>query len=605
MTDSLAHRGPDDAGIELLGPIGLGHRRLRILDLSSRGHQPMSTADSRLTIVYNGEVYNFQELRRELEDDGIAFRSETDTEVVLQAYARWGLDAFERFNGMFALAIWEADTERLVLARDRFGIKPLYWASTPTGVVFGSEIKALLASGRVERRLDTVGLHEYSYYGAALGERTLFSGIEKLLPGRLLLCDKSGNVQRTFWSAEHVQVAKVSAAEAAREVRARLEAAVERHLIADVPVAVFLSGGIDSSAITALASRTYHGSLRTYSVGFDFDRGANELPKARRLAERLSTEHTELHLEGSRVGEVIEALVDCHDQPFGDAAGIPLYLLCQQLGESVKVVLQGDGGDEMFAGYRRYAVLRYAWLWRNAARVKPLLDAIAPRNPRYDRLARFLDAIGETDGAMRMARLLTQEPFVPSPLAGLSEDLANETSRSDPFLRYRELSERLAHLDPVQSMLHVDASILLPDIFCEKVDRTTMAHGIEVRVPFLDADLSSYAMSLPSPLKVHRGQKKWILRKALRGIVPDDVLDGPKTGFGVPYGYWLRDKLRPMLREVVLDNALSELFNATVLEKWIEEHRTGLRDHGYRLYKMLSLGLWYRRYIQGTPDPVV
>lgn len=486
MTRSLAHRGPDDEGIDLLGPTGLGHRRLCILDLSSRGHQPMSTPDGRFTIVYNGEVYNFPELRKDLEADGVSFRSHTDTEVVLEAYARWGPDSFERLNGMFALAIWEVDTQRLVLARDRFGIKPLYWARIPTGIIFGSEIKALLASGRVERRLDTAALHEYSYYGAGLGERTMYSGIRKLLPGQWLSCTESGIEQRAFWTVEQIVRRDVSAAEATREVRARLESAVKRHLVADVPVAVFLSGGIDSSAITALASPAYEGSLKIYSVGFDFDLGVNELPNARRIVERFSTDHRQLHREGGRVGEVIKTKVERHDQPFGDATGIPLYLLCQQLGECVKVVLHGDGGDEMFAGYSRYVMLRHA----GETRVKPVLDVIAPRHPLYARLARFLDAIGGPDckpgcsPRNRSYRRRWQASLMILRLICVDQ-IHSRATASSPI--------GCPELDPVQSMWHVDPSILLPDNFGEKVDRNTMAHGIEVRVPFLDTDLATYA----------------------------------------------------------------------------------------------------------------
>ena len=553
MTASLAHRGPDGSGLEVDGPIGLGHRRLRILDLTPRGRQPMSTSDGRFTIVYNGEVYNFRELREELEGKGVRFRSGTDTEVVLEAYAHYGTDVVSRLNGMFAFGIWERDRERLVLARDRFGIKPLFWSATPGGLTFGSEIKALLRSGRVDRGVDPGSLHEYVFYGTTHGRKTLFDRVHQLLPGHLLIGERGGTTEHAFWRVEYTEAVNAPAERAAVEVRKRLEESVKRHLVADVPVSVFLSGGIDSTAITAFASRAYGQPLRTYSVGFDFDQGVNELPKARRMAEHFGTDHHELHLEGSRVGAVIESLVEAHDQPFGDAAGVALHLLCRELGDSEKVVLQGDGGDEMFAGYRRYAMLRHAAWFRLAAQLKPFFDPFARRNRHYIRYGRFVEACGDPSPHMRMARLLTQEPLEPSPLEGLAGPLATEAARADAFSRYRELAERLSSLDDVQRMLWTDASIILPDIFCAKVDRTTMAHGIEVRVPFLDTSLAGYAMGLPSELKVRRGEKKWILRQALRGTVPDEILDGPKTGFGVPAGFWLREKLRPMLQEVVLD----------------------------------------------------
>ncbi|HEV2149057.1 MAG TPA: asparagine synthase (glutamine-hydrolyzing), partial [Longimicrobiaceae bacterium] len=363
MTSRLAHRGPDDRGVAVRGGVALGQTRLSIIDLSEAGHQPMSSPDGQVTLVYNGEVYNFRELRARLESQGAAFRGRSDTEVVLAAYLAWGLDALPLLDGMFALAVWDGRNGELHLARDRFGIKPLYYRAEGGSLAFASEIKAILAGG-APREVDWEGLHEYLWYGNALGENTLFHGIRRVPPGHRLTWGPDGLRVAPFWLLEDVPPVADDVETATAGVRERLEGAVRSHLVSDVPVGVFLSGGIDSSAITAFASRHHGGRLKTFSVGFDFDRGVNELPRARRVAQHFGTDHRELHVAGADIRGVVERLVRCHDEPFGDAANIPLYLLCEQLGGEVKVVLQGDGGDELFAGYRRYEILARERSWR-------------------------------------------------------------------------------------------------------------------------------------------------------------------------------------------------------------------------------------------------
>jgi len=602
MARTLRHRGPDDSGVNVVGPAGLGHTRLSILDLTEAGHQPMQTGDGRVTLVYNGEIYNFPELRRRLEGEGVGFRSRSDTEVVLQAYVRWGIDCFAMLNGMFALALWDSRSQTLHLARDRFGIKPLYYCVLGSGLVFGSEIKAIIASGRVRRDISWHALHEFMYYGNALGSHTFFDGVVKLLPAHRLTFSRNGLITSAYWSLDHVHPVTDGLETATGTIRHRLTEAVGSHLLSDVPVGVFLSGGIDSSAITALASKQYHGRLKTFSVGFDFDRGVNELPKAKFVAKRFDTEHHELHVAGASMPAVIERLIRCHDEPFSDAANVPLYLLCEQLKGSIKAVLQGDGGDEMFGGYRRYNVMSQEGLWRWASRAALGISTLAPRSPVYHRAVRFFRAMVHPDPAMRFALLLTPETLESPPTRVLAAEIRSEVEQFDPFARYREVSDRLHHLDGVQRLLYTDACILLPDTYLEKVDKATMAHGIEVRVPFLDAELSSYAMGLPSRMKIRRGQKKWILRRALRGIVPDRILDGSKVGFGVPVDYWMRVPLADYLRSVVLDRSILEsgLFDRAAVEHTIHQHLAGRKNDGDLLYKLLNLALWYGFYMRCT-----
>jgi asparagine synthase (glutamine-hydrolysing) len=500
---------------------------------------------------------------------------------------------------MFAFAFWDARERRLQLARDRFGIKPLYYHRWPSGIAFGSEIKALLPCGRISRRIDFAALHEYLWYGNALGERTLYADVRELPPAHCLTLSRSGAELEAWWSLEDVEPSHETLAEAEARLRADLDAAVRRHLVSDVPVGVFLSGGIDSSTLTAIASRHYAGRLKTYSVGFDFDKGVNELAAARRVAEHFGCDHHELHVAGGDLGSLLETLVRCHDEPFADAANLPLYLLCRELHGAVKVVLQGDGGDEMFAGYRRYRMLQMRSAWRAAALATAPFAGLLERHPLSRRFARMAAAAGRGASAERMALLLTTETLREPPARILAPELRAETARHDPFARYRELDARFASLEPVQRMLYVDASVILPDTFLEKVDKSTMAHGVEVRVPLLDAELARTALSLPAKWKARTREGKWILKRALRGIVPDEVLDRPKTGFGVPFSWWLRAPLAPFLQSVLFDDATRRagLFDEAALRVCVDEHVSGRADRGFLLYKALILALWHRAYV--------
>jgi asparagine synthase (glutamine-hydrolysing) len=600
MTRTLRHRGPDDQGIHVDGPLGLGHRRLAIIDLSPTGHQPMASPDGGAVIVYNGETYNFPELRAELEARGHRFRGGSDTEVVLAAWREWGPESFRRLNGMFALAIWDAARRALFLARDRFGIKPLFYRIRDGPLVFGSEIKAILAHGG-PGELDWGFLHEYVYYGNSLLERSPFADVRKLRPGHYLRFDEHGASEHAWWRIEDLGERDVDPGELRERTRDLLERAVKRHLISDVPVAVFLSGGIDSSAVTAFAARHYSGKLRTFSVGFDFA-PADERPVARRVAAELGTDHHELFVTTHDLEGVIADLVHSHDEPFADAANIPLVLLCRQLrGMDVKVALQGDGGDEIFAGYRRYNVLSYEWFWRLLARPGLAGLALLPERPLRFRLQRFLRAMAERDPIVRLALLMTAEDRESRPERILSAEVRRAIEGGDAFRAYREVGERLRRLDPVQRSLYVDCELLLPDQFLPKVDRATMSQGIESRVPFLDAELTEYVIPLPSRHKVKRLQKKHLLREALRGVLPDWVLDRPKHGFDVPYSQWLRGRLRGFLESVLLDptRPSARLFDRGPLERALAQHVAGVRDNGFLLYKALNLALWYDAYLAG------
>jgi asparagine synthase (glutamine-hydrolysing) len=600
MVALVSHRGPDFRDAMASGPVALGHARLSVIDLSDDGRQPMNSADNRFTIVYNGEVYNFQELRRKLESTGVVFRSKSDTEVVLQVFLHWGVKALRCLNGIFAFAIWDRKEERLHLVRDRFGVKPLYYRlEIGGGLSFGSEIKAVLAAGGGAGSINWQSLHEFMYFGTGgLGSRTLIAGVLKLEAGQYLEFSRSGAQRKAYWEFNQAEVQLEAGIDPIFRVRGLLEAAVRRQLISDVPVGVFLSGGIDSSAVTAFASRHYGAGLKTYAVGFDFAADSNELPKAAAVAKHFGTDHHELFVQGVDLPAVIETLVVSHDDPFSDAANIPLYLLCKELGGGVRVVLQGDGGDELFGGYRRYALLAHERLMRFVASGGKLARWLPLGQVRGRRVRRMVDIWQEKDPAVRMALLMAQDERTPSPLRVLGPAVRALAEKQDPFARYREIGSRLMELDPVQRMLWTDMQILLPDIFLEKVDKSTMAWGVEARVPFLDHELADYVMALPATLKMERGEPKALLKRALRGVVPDFVLDAPKMGFGVPYGRWLRGPLAGFARERIGAGLATKagLIDGAVSVRLLDEHISGRDDHGFLLWKTLNLALWYEHY---------
>ena len=594
---TINHRGPDAYGSYSDENVWLGHVRLSIIDLSDAASQPMATEDGRFVISYNGEVYNFRELTRSLSLNSL--RSHSDTEVVLQSFVKLGVDAFSQLNGMFAFAIYDKQFQKLWLVRDRLGIKPLYYCLDSQSLAFGSEIKAITTLREKPQNCEISSLHEWLFYGNTLGEHTLYQGIKKLLPGHYLELDLATFTHKVkeYWSPRQqsaLQQIKTPQDDLAQGVRHLLEQSVKRQLVSDVPVGIFLSGGIDSSAITAFASKHYGGRIATYSAGFDFDKGINELSKARRVADLYRTDHHEIHVSGLEIANVVEKMVHHHDMPFSDAANIPLYLMASQISGQTKVVLQGDGGDELFGGYRRYVTLNYHRLLRPLARLVGHINKLTPHTAHNYRRQRYLNALGANNLATTMAFLLTEEDGKSRPADIFTADFQFEIEKSDPFVRYRECQGYFGNQDIINQMAFVDAMIILPDIFLEKVDRSTMAASMEVRVPFLDNELVEYCMLIPGYCKVPNGQKKGLLKKALSGIVPDDILHGPKTGFGVPYGYWLRGTLKPLFFDHLtqFQRRHSNILNAEKIKSLYAEHENRSRDRSFLLWKTLNFMIW-------------
>lgn len=600
MVARQAHRGPDANGtfVDDERRVALGHNRLSIIDLSPTGAQPMTSRDGRYVVCYNGEIYNYQDLRAEI-GAGPVYRGHSDTEVLLEAFRRWGADSFPRLNGMFAFAMLDRSQRRLFLVRDRLGIKPLFYARTDKGIVFSSEIKSIHASGLVERVPDLSCLHEFLYFGAPVGGNTFYQSVVQLAPSCFIEIDvDTGRIVREerYWSVSAVaSMQTVSRADAVAETRHLLVKAVERQLASDVPVGAFLSGGIDSSAIVTLATRHYGRPLRTYTVGFDYIGDGEELPQARHVAALNGCEHHELHLSSRDIEELIVVLAEAHDQPFADPANIPLFQLSRAVGSETKVILQGDGGDELFGGYRRYPYLRLAGLWGVVG--KAIDRGLRLAGGRYGKRIygahRFFQALAQDDAAKRMALLLSVEGPMQSPEAILSPNLRSEVARKDPFQRYRDVVASLSANDPLQAMLHADLQILLPDIFLEKVDRATMAASVEVRVPLLDFDLVDYVSALPSRLKVGPLTRKMLLREVLAGIVPEEILSARKKGFGVPIAAWLAGPLRAFAEARIRQfSGPNDWFDEDQVTRLFAEHASGRRDHAQLLWKALQLAIW-------------
>lgn len=597
--NALRHRGPDGSGMFVDSSVGLGHVRLSILDLTDAGQQPFSTSCGRFIISYNGEVYNFKEIAAEL---GITNRrSGTDTEVIVRGFEKIGAAIFSKLNGMFAFAIFDKQSRKMWLVRDRMGIKSLYYRQSHEAFWFASEVKGIFAmEGKQSlQNLNKEAVHEWSYFGSSLGEHNLFSGVKRLLPGHYMEIDVDTHVGAThcYWSIStnsSTTLKQASTTALIEKTRMLLDNAVKRQLVSDVPVGVFLSGGIDSSAITAFASKHYQGTLSTYSVAFDFSRENNELPIARLVAKKFNTDHHEIQISGVDIANVVERMVHHHDAPFSDAANIPLYLLCNAINSKTKVVLQGDGGDELFGGYQRYNTLAHFKKMRLRAMFGRYLNHLTPATAAYYRRRRYINALLAEDNATLMALLLTVEDRLESPLLIFSDTYRKIFEPFNAFARYQCVEQKYHEQALVDRMFSVDQSIILPDVFFEKVDKASMAASVEVRVPFMDNDLIDFCISLNAKQKLHHGIQKWLLKQSLEGIVPREVLLGKKRGFGVPYGYWIKSSLSELFQDHLLTftQRNPDVLNMSYINQLIQSHKAGLRDFGFILWKILNFVIW-------------
>jgi asparagine synthase (glutamine-hydrolysing) len=622
MRDVLTHRGPDGSGEhEISCDAGdrslhgwLGHRRLRVIDLTEAAHQPMVSDDGRLALTYNGEIYNFRELRRELEGRGHRFRSSGDTEVILRGYEQWGDDVIRRIDGMFALGIWDGRAGRLLLARDRTGKKPLYYTVQDGRLAFGSEIKSLLALPWVDSGPDMDRLAEFLVFGYVPHPRTFCRGIAQVPPAHTLVYDARGpHAPRRYWSWGEGGPSSPGAPPSAREVPGRvrelLTEAVRRRMVSDVPLGALLSGGIDSSVVVGLMAEISDEPVHTFSIGFPEDASFDERGYAAMAAERFGTHHTEFAVEVDAVG-LLDHLVWHHDGPFADSSAVPTYLVCKLAREHVTVVLNGDGGDEIFAGYDRFKGAMLSRLIPPAA-APPLraLSRLIPRTHGYysprKRAERFLE-LAERPIQDRYQSWISvfapdRLPEVLGPEARSRADLAAATLAMN--VSYAEA----AGAPLLDRILYANFANYLPDDLAVKMDRMSMASSLETRSPFLDTSMIDFMARVPAGTKVGLRHVKPVLRRAFWPLLPPEIWNRRKHGFGVPIAHWFRDGLRPLFEDEVLASGArtADLLDRHELRTLWDEHQAKERDHSFRFWTVLTLERWLRGAARELAPPAL
>jgi len=613
MTSVIAHRGPDDEGIYISPDrmLGFGFRRLAIIDLSPAGHQPMSTPDNSLWIVFNGEIYNHLELRKTLEAKGYRYRSKTDTETILYAYQEYGLDCIEKFYGMFAIAIWDSRKKELVLIRDRIGIKPLYYAFANGALIFGSEIKSILEHPSLTRTLNTQALYDYLTFYATPPNETMFKGIYKLEAGHYAVINRNGEMRKTEWwdlnhRTEHFPKEKfLSEAFCVENLRRLLRESIKLRMMSDVPFGVMLSGGIDSSLNVALMSELMMRPVETFSVGFKDLEKYNELGYARQIATEFKTNHHEILLTEQDAIDFLPEMVWHQDEPNADPVCVPLYFVSKLCRKSGTIVAQvGEGSDEEFSGYTQY--LRELWFQK-------YYDSLLPESLKalfYQVLRRVQPLSLLSDYARRS---LYQEPTFYSGAVSFTEEQKAELCTT-PFLhdshssariskayfkRFESLSTPSESADVLRKMIYAEFKNRLPELLLMRVDKMSMAVSIEARVPFLDHRLVEFAIQIPESLKIKHGVPKYILKKAAEGIIPNNIIYRRKQGFAAPAIEWLRNgKLSPIAEDLVLSSGLikENLFRKKFIKRLFEEHRSGKANRGQQLWSLLVVSLWYDRF---------
>ena len=595
MCDVIRHRGPDDEGIHVAPGVGLGMRRLSIIDLSG-GRQPIHNESRTVTVVFNGEIYNYRELRVELEALGHRFSTSSDTETIVHAYEQWDGAAFARLRGMFAIALWDSSSRTLLLARDRAGQKPVHYAERGGRMYFGSEIKSLLATGAVDARINLRSLDHYLAFLYTPRDESIFEGIRKLPPGHFLRW-RDGRIDvAPYWQVSARETFKGSEADAIAELDHVLQDAVRSHMVSDVPLGAFLSGGVDSSAVVGMMARASSQPVKTFSIGFD-EPEFDELEHARTVANHFGTDHHEFVVRPDGLS-ILTDLVSHFDEPFADSSAIPTWYVSEIARRHVTVVLSGDGGDELFGGYDRYLAhprvaafdrLPVPGLRRAAALVWPHLPHGARgknflRHVARDAAGRYLDSIAFFQPDERRALFTTDVR------SALSSD--SEAAMARHFDRFAALSHE-------SRMMRFDFETYLPEDVLTKVDRMSMAHSIESRVPLLDNSVIDFAATLPARFKIRDGRRKHVLKETLRPLLPAGILDRRKQGFGVPLGVWFRDGLTDLFSEVLESPRARQrgYFEASFVSRLLREHLAGERDHTLRLWQLIVFELWHRQYL--------
>lgn len=636
MNEAIVHRGPDDGGVHVLDRrgepwIGLANRRLSIIDLSAAGHQPMCNEDGSVWIAYNGETFNFAELRPALEQKGHVFRSHTDTEVLVHLYEERGINFLNELNGMFGLALWDTAKETLILARDPFGIKPLYYMPLSGGrIAFASEVKSLIVGGLLEPRVDDEALHQYLNFLWVPSPKTMFSGVFKLPAGHVLIWRDGHYAVKEYWSGlPPGEQQRRREADLVEELREQLGAAVKRHLVSDVPLGFFLSGGLDSSALLALATKLTNRPMKAYTIAFRaedarLEQSDEDWKYAKIVAEKFGAEHHPILVSPSIV-DLLPKVVWHLDEPVADPAAITSYLICKAASEEVTVLLSGQGGDEIFGGYRVHLADRLSRpvsaLPRRAVRsgLVPMLDVLPRIRERipgmkpgkvmaYHRYLRKLFLGAHYSRDLRYVYHRSYYPPGDQPRLYTS-DFARRVAGSDPYeshLRYLREADGASFVD---RMLYLDQKTFLPELNLTYSDKTSMAASVEVRVPLLDQQLASFMRGVPGDFKIRGMKQKYLFKKAMEGMLPHEVIWRGKAGFGAPIRNWMHGDLAPMIDDLLSERSLRHrgYFDSAMIARMREEDRSGAADHTYRLWALLTLELWMRTFVDarhtsaGTP----
>ena len=595
------HRGPDSRGVHIDDGVGLGVQRLRVIDLET-GDQPIYNEDRSICVVLNGEIYNYRELRAQLMERGHTFATHSDTEVLVHLYEDHGGELVTKLDGMFAFALWDSTARRLVLARDRVGKKPLHFFERGGALTFASELEALSADPEMPSAIDPSSVDEFLAFGYVPAPHTIWRGVRKVPPGHLLTWEDGRSRVERWWRLDYSRKLEDPTNELEAELRARVAAAVRRRLIADVPLGAFLSGGIDSSIVVAEMASQSTQPVKTFSIGFAHER-FNELPRARVIAERYGTDHTEFTVEADAVG-LLPKIARHYGEPYADSSAIPTFHLAELTRREVTVALNGDGGDESFVGYPRHlANALSGWLDDIPRRPRAAVAAAAARLRYGDRLGRsgyarrFLTTLGE-DAPDRYASHVGI--FSASERAAVLEpQVAAEVDRARAARVIRGPWESATAEDRLDRILRVDVETYLPGDLLTKVDIATMAHSLEARSPLLDHEVMEFAAALPARLKAHRLQKKWFLRRAFRGSLPDETLDAPKRGFGVPIGSWFRNELRGWVRETLCgrDAPAGGLVRPAEVDRIVRAHQDGASDQSAQIWALLCLQAWHTEFV--------
>lgn len=632
MCKVLVHRGPDDEGMVLLRgdklfevkrpfpthldessfEVGLGHRRLAIIDLSEAAHQPMCNEDGRIWIVFNGEIYNFQETREKLEKKGHSFKSKSDTEVILHAYEEWGVECLNRFRGMYAFAIWDSKLQRLFMARDRLGKKPLIYHCQNGHFTFASEIKALLQIPNIEKKVNDIAIHHYLTYQYVPSPDTIFEGIKKLPPAHYLLCDRNGSLKvERYWKLnfnENFQPYS-DAKELEDRIRTELEESVKLRLISDVPLGAFLSGGVDSSLIVGIMAKMSRNPVKTFSIGFE-EKEFDELSYARLVSNHFATEHHEFIVKPDAI-EILPKLVWHYNEPFADSSAIPTYYVANVTKDFVKVVLTGDAGDENFGGYPRY--LRSLWMSYFTKIPEKLRKNLLPnflrtfsrlhwKEKTLNRLADFMESL-----SMEQARNYTEQVKIFN--AGEKENLCSPefiqaVNGIDSATYLINKYEEAGADNLIEQLLYIDINTYLPEDLLVKMDIATMANSLEARVPFLDHKFMEFVAEIPTQLKLRGLKTKFILKKAFKDFLPNKIIKRRKMGFGVPVSRWFRNELKDYIYGILLDQRTMNrgYFMREGIERVLNDHISSRYDHSAKIWALLFLEVWFRVFVDREGD---